>query len=59
MMNMNKYSTCPSCGGLMEYLYSIDRTDIKYCADCGWEWRHIQTHELVGPDERMAERYGE
>tara|TARA_R100000808_G_C2132203_1_gene141197 strand:+ start:588 stop:758 length:171 start_codon:yes stop_codon:yes gene_type:complete len=56
---MNKYSTCPSCGGLMEYLYSIDRTDIKYCAACGWEWRHIQTHELVGPDEKMAERYGE
>lgn len=54
---IKKYSKCPRCSGLLEYIYTINNVDIKVCTDCDWE-NHV-THEDVTDDTRLAEKYGE
>ena len=54
---MNKYTRCPACGGAMENLFERDHVEVLYCADCKWEWQ--RTHDLIRPDDVLAEKYGE
>ena len=55
-----KYKKC-RCGGLLEYLYSkgpIGRqVDHWYCGDCDHE--ELKSSDLVGPNQRLRELYGE
>ena len=54
---MKKYSKCPRCNGLLEYLYTMNGVDIKMCVDCDWE-NHV-THDNITPDTTLADKYGE
>lgn len=54
---MNRDRKCRHCGDLDEYLYDIELNSVYYCATCDVE-RHV-THEVYGPEERLAEEAGE
>mgnify|MGYP003649476511 CR=1 FL=1 len=54
---VKKYSKCPRCSGLLEYLYTLNGVDIKMCADCNYD-SHIK-HDDVTYDTRLVAKYGE
>jgi len=50
---------CRYCGDPLEYIYTLDFTDIYYCADCDKEHHKRVLADSVAYDERLSERYGE
>jgi hypothetical protein len=54
LMNLCRY-----CGDHLEYLYSIDFTEIYYCADCDKEHHKRVMADSVAYEERLEELYGE
>ena len=49
---------CKGMTGRMEYVMSIDQTDIYYCVACDTE-AHAKPVEYVTPEVMLGELYGE
>ena len=59
--SMTKEKICKVCKGMtgrMEYVMSIDQTDIYYCVACDTE-AHAKPVEYVTPEVVLGELYGE
>ena len=54
LMNLCRY-----CGDPLEYIYTVNFTEIYYCADCDKEHHKRVMADSVAYEERLEERYGE